>query len=240
MYFRAAKDGKHILFAHIKSSLKDMRKAVVLHKNKQYQWLLAEAYEDFKDFIENSYAFAGHIDKNLWPLNDFGRISLTELKEKDFEWFRKRARIKRDVPQSIINRFRDIFPDISRLETENKLGINLRLAVALIESLRHIIVHKSGIVSDKQKFIEDVLKKSGLYNNGKYKDEHKVFIKSFFGARNYKNVVVLLEAGIKPEIPFYIHVNLFEVLSRYLMAYANIILECLQAHKKNEISYNAV
>lgn len=227
LFFRTAKGKTPYFFDHKKSSLEDKKIAVLLHKNKQYHWLLAEAYEAFEDFIEEAYAFAGYKDKNFWPLSDFGNISLAELDGKDFEWFVTRAKEKRDIPQSILNHFRNKFPSLQQIEANNNFGINLRLAIVLIEHMRHVIVHRKGVVLDKERFVENVLKKSGLYNNGKFDIQHKEFIETFFGSDNFQNTISLLEIRTNPEIPLDTHIDIFEVLGSYLMAYALLIAECL-------------
>jgi hypothetical protein len=227
LFFRTAKGNSHYFFGHKESSLEDKKIAVILHKNKQYHWLLAEAYEAFEDFIEEAYAFAGYKDKNFWPLSDFGNISLSELDGKNFEWFANRAKEKRDIPQSILNHFRAKFPHLQLIESNNNFGVNLRLAVVLIEYMRHIIVHRKGVVLDKEKFIENVLKKSGLYNNGKFDIQHKEFIETFFGSDKYQDTISLLEIKTNPEIPFDTHIDIFDVLGSYLMAYALLLAECL-------------
>ncbi|MGZ8181779.1 MAG: hypothetical protein ACXWT1_07470 [Methylobacter sp.] len=231
--FRIAKDNSPYFFKYKKNSLEDKKIAVILSKNKQYQWLLAEAYEAFEDFIEYAYAHAGYTDKNFWPLNDFGNISLSELEEKNFEWFVFRAKEKRDKPQSILSHFRNKFPLLQQIETNNKLNTNLKLAIALVEQLRHHIVHTSGVVSNKEQFIEKILKKSGLYNNGKFDIQHKEFIEEFFGSGDYKNTIALLEISTNPEIPLSTYLDVFECLSGYLMAYAHLVAECLNIHRNN-------
>ncbi len=225
--FRTAVNNTPYFFGHKDSSLEDKKIAVILHKNKQYHWLLAEAYEAFEDFIEETYAFAGYKDKNFWPLSDFGNISLAELYKKDFEWFVVRAKEKRDKPQSILNHFRNKFPRLQQVENNNYFGINLRLAIVLIEHMRHVIVHGKGVVLDKEKFVEIVLKKSGLYNNGIFDIQHKEFIQTFFGSDNFQNTISLLEIRTNPEIPLDIHIDIFEVLGGYLMAYSLLLAECL-------------
>lgn len=227
MHFRNAKDDSRVSFSHIKSTIEDMRLSVILHKNKQYQWLLSEAYEAYEDFIKTSYAFAGYSDNNFWPLKDYGNISLNELKKKPFTWYIDQSKKKSNTPNSIINQFKRNYPGISEIENKNALNINLRLAVILIEHLRHIIVHNGGVVTDKTAFIKRVLEKSGLYNNGKYDKMHESFIKNLFGNNEYENTVVLLEIRIHPELPFDLHQNVFDILSGYLMSYAHIIFENL-------------
>ena len=200
---------------------------VLLHKNKQYQWLLAEAYEEFEDFLEKIYAYKGYKDNDFWPLKDYGNIFISDIKTKDFKWFLERAKQKKDIPHSILNHFRKRYPIIAKVENDNKLRVNLRLAVILIENLRHIIVHKNGIVSNKQDFVINTLKKSGLYNNGKYDEKNYHLITSFFGDKEYENLITLLEIRVHPEIPLDIHVSLFNNLTGYLLAYAYLIYECV-------------
>ena len=85
MCFTHPKDGTPYFFGHFKSTIEDRRLSVILHKNKQYQWLLSEAYEEFEDFIEAAYAYAGYADNNFWPLKDYGNISLQDLQNKEFQ-----------------------------------------------------------------------------------------------------------------------------------------------------------
>ena len=145
MLFYDAKTGEaRSIFGRREISVEDRMKAVVLHKNKQYQWLLVEAYEAFEDYIEDVYAYAGLIDKNLWPCRHFGNISLSELSNKDFNWFRNKIDTIRNK-DSISNQFRKVFSNIEEIETKNELNINLKLTIVLIENLRHIIVHKGGM-----------------------------------------------------------------------------------------------
>ncbi|MFW5982964.1 MAG: hypothetical protein ACOCQ4_00555 [bacterium] len=234
MTFRKAENGKHISFARKKLSIKDRRLSVVLHKNKQYQWLLSESYEEFKDCLEYLYAYAGYIDNNFWPLKDFGNISLNEVTSKPFEWFKNQASKKKDTTSSIINKFRNTYDDIQTIETNNTLEVNLYLAVTLVEFLRHIIVHKGGVVHNKNEFKKRVLEKCGLYNNGRPLEAHTNFIDAFFGEGEYENTIALLEIPIYQKIPLDFYINRFEVLSGYLMTYIYKIYECLeQSYKKN-------
>lgn len=233
MYFHDVRNGEMQLFGQKICSVEDRTKNIILHKNRQYQWLLAEAYEAFEDYIKKAYAFAGYIDKDFWPLKDFGNISLTELYKKDFDWFLIQAESKRDAPQSILNQFRLKFPSIVEIEKNNALKINLKLTVILIEQLRHIIVHNRGTTFKKEKFIEIVLKKAGLFNNGKYVKENYDFIASFFGGNEYTNNIVLLEVPkTAPEFPFKIETCIFQTLSGNLLAYAHLIHESLQLHQE--------
>ncbi|MCA9500818.1 MAG: hypothetical protein KC588_16615 [Nitrospira sp.] len=178
--------------------------------------------------MENAYAFAGHRNNNFWPLSDYGNITLNELKEKPFSWFVDQAKKKRDRPKSIMARFRESFPEVARLEPQNGLNVNLCLAIVLIELLRHVIVHDGGVVPDKSKFMKTVLEKANLFNNGNPADKYTSFISSYFGNEKFENTVSILEVRVRSEIPFDVHVNLFDILSGYLMAYAHLIFELLE------------
>lgn len=73
MFFRTVIGESPYFYGYEVSSLEDKINAVALHKNKQFQWLLAETYETFEGFIEEAYAFAGYMDKNFWVKEDFGK-----------------------------------------------------------------------------------------------------------------------------------------------------------------------
>lgn len=226
MTFYDARTGIIKVYNHKECSLEDRYLHVLLHKNKQYQWLLAEAYEEFKDYLENIYAYYGSINNAFWPLRDYGNISLSELGEKNYAWYSDQARKKKDItPHSILNRFRKQFPELRAIEATNKLQINLSLAITLIEKLRHVIVHEGGKVSSKKAFIKLTTKQSGLYNNGNISQEHVNLISLFFGENEYENLITLLEIRVQPEIPLGGYVNLFGKLTDYLMAYAFLIYE---------------
>lgn len=231
MFFSDAKTGEMRKFGYRRSSVEDRIKAVVFHKNKQYQWLLAEAYEVFADYIKNAYAYTGLLDKNLWSLRDFGNISLPELSNKGFIWFRSQVDKIRDI-DNILNQFRKVFTDIDRIETNNKLDINLKLAIILIENLRHIIVHKGGVIEKLEDFIIKIIKKAELYNNNRPRDDHIKFIKQYFGSDEYENNITLLEVRVHFELPFDIHFHRFDSLIGYLMSYSFIVKECLEHIKR--------
>ncbi len=166
-------------------------------------------------------------------MENSGLSSLNELSQKTFKWFEEQASNKKDAPSSIINKFRNAYDGVKTIETNNALGVNLYLAITLVEFLRHIIVHKSGIVRDRDKFKERILKKCGLFNSGNPSQENMVTIDRCFGTGEYKNTITLLEIPMNLEIPFDIHINVFDVLSGYLMAYIHNIYDCIELSHNN-------
>ncbi|MFT7293014.1 MAG: hypothetical protein ACI87Q_000860 [Pseudohongiellaceae bacterium] len=234
MKFNDVKTGNSRFYDQTKLSLEDRYLHVLLHKNKQYQWLLAEAYEEFEDFLENVYAFYGYVNNTFWPLKDYGSITLSELSTKDFDWHAKQAKNKKDAPKSILNKFRSQFPELVKIEKNNALKTNLALAITLIEKLRHIIVHKGGKVDSKEEFIKLVAQESGVYNNGNISQQNADLINLFFGENEYENLITILEVHVQPEIPLDLHVSLFGKLTNYLMSYAFLVCEILQPEVSDE------
>ena len=84
MYFQELSTGEVVRYGFIESSADDQRIRTSRHKNRQYGWLLVEAYEEFEDFLERIYAYIGKNRRNAWYLEDFGRAKLPELDAKPF------------------------------------------------------------------------------------------------------------------------------------------------------------
>ncbi|WP_310557681.1 hypothetical protein [Flavobacterium sp.] len=187
------KSGETIRYKNIRSTVDENIKQIVLHKNKQYQWILTESFEIFREYLIKSYAYLGYKDKNIWQLKDYGSIVLSELESKDYSFFLEQAKTKKDIPDSILTKFRNVFPEYKNLEICNKLEKNLRFEINVIEHFRHIIVHCGGQTTEKEILIEKILKKSGLWNNGKYDKEKYDFISSFFPLKESNDLIILLE-----------------------------------------------
>jgi hypothetical protein len=231
-YFYDARDGVAKLLAFKSTSIEEKIKTTIFHKNKQYQWILAEAYEVYEDFLQNIYAYIGFNNKELWPLSDFGTVTLKELANKDFGYYQRQAQNKKDVPHSILSKLRCVLPDYAFIEVNNKLDRNIKLMIILIENLRHIIVHKNGIITDKKIFIESILKKAGLLNNGKYDKDLYDYISGFFGNNGNENIIVLLEVQVMTGLPISVQIEPLRILIDTLSASVYAICEEL---KKNEI-----
>jgi hypothetical protein len=227
MFFLDARTGQHRFFGRRIRSLEDRQRELMLHKNRQYQWLLAEAYEAFEDFLVYTYAYVGMNDPDFWQLKDYGNISLNEIEGKEFQWFVSQIKDKkRDIPASILNQFRKKIPGLESTETNNNLEINLKLAITLIEKLRHSIVHTSG-ETNRANFIKIVLAAAGLENNGNHKEDDVLFIEYFFGREEYENTICLLEVPLDDRLGTY-H-DRFKKLCGYLLSYSCLIVEYLNA-----------
>lgn len=230
MTFRDPRSGKTYSYHHKEESIEDRQLSVLLRKNRQYQWLMAEAYEEFEDFLHKLYAYCGYSNPNFWPLTDYGKITLSEIPGKDFQWHLRQSHLKKGAPRSILQAFRKAFPLLSGSESSNKLDVDLTFAIILIEKLRHIIVHNGGRTADRSSFIKTVAKDAGVLNNGNVAEENTDFVCQFFGDDQYQNMVALLEVRVRPKIPFGVHVCRFGVLSGILVSYAYLLFEMVQVY----------
>ena len=111
MLFQTLRMGNHIRYGFVKTDVEGQARRIAEHKNRQYGWLLVEAYEEFEDFLERIYAHIGKTDRNAWHLEDFGRAKLPELDEKPYDWYLKTVRRKYGQdPLDILTRLRQLYP----------------------------------------------------------------------------------------------------------------------------------
>lgn len=230
MTFKDARSGKTYSYQHREESIEDRQLSVLLRKNRQYQWLMAEAYEEFEDFLHVLYSYCGYSNSNFWPLADYGKIKLADIAGKDFQWHVQQSKLKKGAPKSILQSFRQSFSLLPTAEISNKLEVDLAFAIILIEKLRHIIVHNGGRTTDRNSFVELVAKEAGIFNNGCIAQDNQNFITQFFGEGQYENMVALLEVRVRPELPFELHFCRFGILSGILMSYAHLLLEMVRAY----------
>ncbi|EPF0046341.1 hypothetical protein ACSN7J_003945 [Enterobacter hormaechei] len=191
---------------------------VELHKNKQYQWLLSEAYEVYEDYLEDLYACIGFIDHSFWPARDFGDISLTEIPQQDIAWFRTQVKQKKDKPKSILYSLRKKIPSISQIELSNENNVHYQFATLMIENFRHIIVHNNGNFNNKAEFTKNLLHKSGIKNN--FKPNLETYINKYTGNKDGIDFILLLEQHIAGKFMF---LDKLDGLINVLLSHALII-----------------
>lgn len=123
--------------------------------------------------------------------------------------------IKQVFPENIQNkiivenRYSKKYKKIFTKDTNNVFQL------ALIEKMRHCIVHNNGRVADKDKFLEKILTSIGVYNNGKYDKTYEAIVTSYF-SKKFPDELTLLEIPIE-EFPGFsartdVLSNLFQVL----------------------------
>lgn len=222
--FRSALDGNHIYYGRRTQNVEEVTLALELQLNKQNQWLLAEAYEEFEDFLEAAYASAAYFDNSFWPLSDYGNISLAELPEKKWDWYLERAKNKKNSPESILSHIREKLPKFSAAERDNALGTDLRFSIALITQFRHHIVHTGGKVRDRERFVKQVLGSIGLSAHGESAAEHRAYIGDYFFQAPHGDTIALLDRRHPDSTgPLKFYVSVFDELVKDLLASAHLL-----------------
>lgn len=229
MIFRDLQTGEIIRYGYNKSNAEHRLNITAITKNRQYGWLLVEAYEEFEDFLERIYAYIGKSNRNAWHLEDFGSVKLPELNKKPYVWYLETVKKKYgNRHRELLNRIRELYPNLQTLEEKNICQVNLRVAIELIANLRHRIVHTRGIVDDLEVFVERILKNCGLWNNGKPKPELNQFIKMYIQNVAGANTIRLDERRASPtKIPIDTYYDVWNQLIGYLISYAYSISESI-------------
>lgn len=229
MYFQDLTSGSLVHYGFVKSNAEHTRDRVSEQKNKQYAWLLVEAYEEFEDFLERIYTHIGKADRNAWHLEDFGRVKLPELDDKPYDWYLNTVRRKYKLNQrDILTRIRQLYPELKSAEERNIYNVHIRVAIELIENLRHRIVHTRGIVDDLDQFVTQILQKCGLWNNGNPKPSLRDFIRDYFYWESGTYTVWLSERrAAPPQIPLDVYYDVWNELITYLISYAYSICNCV-------------
>jgi hypothetical protein len=225
--FKDIRTGRHVVYGHRDLSAEEAKRHVLLRKNRQYQWLLVEAYEAFEKLLVHIYAYAGATSQDCWPMKDYGDVSIAESTQKSFAWYLEQAKKKKGLPDSILAVLRKKFPALSSLETSKHIEVDLKFAVALTEKLRHQIVHARGWTRSQEDFIANTAKAADRYNNG-VPEPLSSFAKTFFGVGHYENMVALLEIRTRPDIPIHTYVCRVGILTELLLGYGHVLIELIR------------
>lgn len=232
MYFMHAETGDRCLFGNAAMTLDIRKRDVTLRLNKQYQWLLAEAYESLESLIKQVYAFCGHRDRNTWPLSDFGNISFSELDEKNFEWHYARIKEKKSTAD-ILKQLRKIYPSFKTLETDNALGINFQYQTILVGQLRHVIVHQGGNLAETDSFINKVFELAGIPFKSEKSDKLRASIQHLFSKNGLASSIYIVESNIFTAYPFYSLDSHFLKLVSSIVAFGNLLCESVGLPKSS-------
>ena len=138
----------------------------------------------------------------------------------------------RNNPKEILNRFRILYPELNKTENENSFGIKHKLAIILIEQLRHIIVHERGVVSECDDFINELMKSHGQCNGSNNEPACREFIKKYLVEGENEAVITLLEIPITPDNSGEGMEDLFANLVGYLISYASLLCSVIEQHER--------
>ncbi|WP_202368174.1 hypothetical protein [Pseudomonas sp. MWU318] len=236
MIYHDLRNGRATTYGAKRLFLDDEIRSAHIHKNRHYQWVLAEAYEAFEDFLEHLYAGIGYVDIDFWPKSDFGNIDLSDLSTKDFSWFLTQVALKKNKPNSILSCFRNRFKELREIETKNHLDCHVGFELCLISKLRHLIVHNSGLAKNKDEVIARTLKASAI--NEKDKEMLTAKANKFFSnLKDSKETHVFLLGHTDPTHRIFSTYNLSDLLG-LMMNYAQILTEIVfkQLHEKGLIT----
>lgn len=228
-FYKNPANGTLTYYGTVQRNIQNELDVLRLHKNKQYLWLLAEAYEAYEDFLEMLYATAGHLDRNFWPLAHFGTNTLADLCNRDWQWYLDLVHRadNRLTPEKILTIFRKKLPFFEERERSNATGSDLRFSVALITHLRHHIVHTGGNIKERAKFEKNVLDAAAVPNNVK-REQFRDEINDLFFLPPHGNTIAMLEREIPDQSRIPIYHDLMENYCRKLLSSAHLLADSLE------------
>ena len=212
----------------------DIMSTISIYENKQYQWLLVDAYEAYEDFLDEFYAYIGFIDNNFWMAKDYGSLAIDEIAKQNKEWFSIRVKDIRGRPNIIYKQTRKKISLLNYYEKKNQLGIDLQFEINLISKLRHVIVHNGGIIKDRDKFYDSVLNEVGLGPNNPTRKNYEGEINHYIGTNKTYNrlEVILFKHQIKEGQPGYI--DRLDSHIGTLLSYAILLTSLTKKHLKGK------
>jgi hypothetical protein len=225
MHFYSALTGELAAFGGSIQTTDQCIQAAITHKNKQYQWLLAEAYEAFDKYLTHSYVFIGMEQFNVWPLSDYGNNRLSDLASMGWNGRLDLIKNKQSKTNHILTQLRKCYPEFARAETINALKINFRTFIVMCQKFRHHIVHDGGYINDQDNLVKKILDEASI--NGRTRETEELFIRSYIGQSDGLTVVNLLEVESDATLLMGLgaHYDICDQLLRLLVSYAHLIKE---------------
>lgn len=227
MFFTDFRTGNNIFYGYKQLYYDEYLNFIQLKCNRDYQFYLASSYETFETTMRLIYAYLGKNDINFWSLYEFGNIKYDDIKKLDFNFYVEQSKKRKG---GAIQIFKSL---IKEFDCNIKIScLDLKTEIILIEKLRHTIIHDGGYATDKEEFINLVVKESGILNNGNIDKEIYKYIESFFGKGKYNKLIFLLDRRlvIEKKILSNIHINLFEKLIKSIVFAVYIIYENAKKH----------
>lgn len=178
--------GNSEMYASRTMTVEDLSRAIYWHKNRQYCWLLVSAYEEFERFINAAYQKSVGDKPKKWTLN------------------------------KALSHFTNTYQSIKSREEENTFKIHLRVAVHLIEKMRHVITHNQSKVTDEERLYQKIIRDSGIRDTNYY---HRDFILQYI----FEERIFILEVPQKNHPIFNLYHDQYRILVNYLIAYAYLV-----------------
>ncbi|HBV7029290.1 TPA: hypothetical protein MD441_002419 [Escherichia coli] len=214
---------------YTRTDLSEKIKLCEVLKNKQYQWVITEAYELFEDYIKKIYAHTVSIHDHFWSPSEFKNVQIEQ--NGDMEAYYNAIKRNNKAPKKILKVFRRKLPNFRDVEINNKIGKNYRFEITLIELLRHTIVHNAGKFTDTEKFITKVLDESSI--SGKTRNNLEIEIRQYIAKEKDSDIIMLLEAPSEKLGYMGWHFKKAEYLLGEILEYSLIIKNELIAYLDN-------
>ncbi|HAW0199911.1 TPA: hypothetical protein JLI54_002948 [Escherichia coli] len=214
---------------HSRIELSEKIKLCEVLRNKQYQWVITEAYELFEDYIKKIYAHTVSIHDHFWSPSEFKNVQIEQ--NGDMETYYNAIKRNNKAPKKILKVFRRKLPNFREVEINNKMGKNYRLEITLIELLRHTIVHNAGKFTDTEKFITKVLDESSI--SGKARNNGEIEIRQYIAKEQDSDIIMLLEGPSKKLGYMGRYFYKAEYLLGEILEYSLIIKEELKSYLGN-------
>lgn len=209
---------------------------LLLQHNRQYQWLLVEAYEAFEDYLEKLYAYSGYLDNDFWKVKNFEGKSANEINRLGLDWFISKA--KGGKLEDKLIQVNAKIPSLAQILAIRKrcdpLDIDYEFTAILVSKLRHKIVHARGYAK-KDEFIKSRLTEYPLANM--LEAERPAYIdvmSSIFGNGQLENLIALLEVHDSTHPMMFVD-RLGDLLAR-VTSYAMLLHGLVKSHLAGKLS----
>lgn len=225
-YYQSPTTGADIVVKSEPLKLEDQLARNTLQKLRAYQWLLAEGYEEFEQFVVKAYSYCGYKGIDIWtPPVDWKHGTSSNL---DHYLAKFKSNDKSGVPFIQLNAFRARSHYFSRFETNGPSGTNYKVMFALIEQFRHRIVHNGGYCKNLRIFMNGMQRRLPDIPRKTYTP----FVESYFFLHGDGHLIDLLEyeaynddgtpnGGFHDTLPHFL---------KLLVEYAQLILESVEVH----------
>ena len=223
MTFRSLRDGETRLYRHVTRNSKQLRHDLLIRQNKQYQSLLAEAYERFEDYVEFAYGAGGALKPTFWRPKELQGLHAAKGATPTLSDFVEHSNSPHHTGDVLwkLGRFRTVFGTFKSAEQSNQNYRSTRFVLVLVEMLRHVIVHNGGRIKDKSAFVGRIFTRSGLSSSGNDGAVLTAMIDDFLGTSEGEVIVHLLDVK-HLDLPG-AYTSRIGVLIDLLLAYANCI-----------------
>lgn len=128
----------------------------------------------------------------------------------------------------MLSYFSDSFSGIKARETKNAFGINLRVAVHLVEKMRHAIAHEQGLVPEPAEFASKVIRQSGIGND---RGLHEEFVLQFV----FENKIFILEVPANNHPILKTFHDQYRILVSYLISYAYLVKDAASQSRSQNV-----